>query len=104
MSDITNIRWQTELAKKYGVYGFAIYHYWFNAQQKLLEKPAEIILKNKDIDIHYMFIWDNVSWKRTRSRIKGNDWSPVYDKKQIKIVHVTKEVVAKGMVFLQGLI
>ena len=81
LSDITNIRWQTELAKKYGVYGFAIYHYWFNAQQKLLEKPAEIILKNKDIDIHYMFIWDYVSWKRTWSRIKGNDWSPVYDKK-----------------------
>ena len=75
LSDADNIRWQVELARKYGVYGFGIYHYWFNSNLKLLEKPAEILLTNKDIDIHFCFLWDNATWKRTWSNVKyANDW------------------------------
>jgi len=74
LSDVNAIRWQAELAKKYGVYGFGIYHYWFSSKLQLLQKPAELLLANKDIDIHFMFIWDNGSWKRTWSNVKGNDW------------------------------
>lgn len=72
---------QAEMATKYGVYGFGIYHYWFSQEMHLLHKPAEIILNNSDIDIHYMFIWDNGSWKRTWSNVKdfANDWAPVLD-------------------------
>lgn len=55
------IKWQAELAQKYGIYGFCIYHYWFGEKQ-LLEKPAEILLENKDIQINYCFCWANESW------------------------------------------
>lgn len=71
---------QAELAKKYGVYGFGLYHYWFSDEKNLLTAPSEIILGNKDIDIPFFFAWDNSSWKRTWSRIKGgNDWAPKVD-------------------------
>ena len=29
LSEVNTIRWQAQLAKRYGVYGFGIYHYWF---------------------------------------------------------------------------
>ena len=75
------IQWQAGLAKAYGIDGFGIYHYWFSSKQQLLTKPAEILLNNKDIDIEFMFIWDNGSWKRTWSRVKGptNDWAPLFE-------------------------
>ena len=74
-----NIKWQADLAKKYGIAGLGVYHYWFNSEQATLTKPAEIILDNQDINIPFFFAWDNASWKRTWSKIKGNDWSPLVD-------------------------
>lgn len=81
LSQKGNVAWQARLAKEYGIYGFGIYHYWFNNEQNLLTKPAEIIRDNDDIDINYCFIWDNANWKRSWSNIKvsGNDWSPIAD-------------------------
>ena len=80
LDEIDSIKEQVELAKKYGVYGFAIYHYWFDSNTRLLTKPAELILENSDVDIHYLFLWDNSSWKRTWSNVKNaNDWAPQYD-------------------------
>lgn len=74
------IRWQAQLARKYGIDGFAIYHYWFSTDQMLLQKPAEIILENQDIDLEYLFLWDNTSWCRTWSKFKhANDWVPMLD-------------------------
>ncbi len=61
LSDPNVMRWQAELAKKYGIYGFCIYHYWFNGH-KLLEKPAENLLVHKDIDIFFCFSWANENW------------------------------------------
>ena len=29
LSDIETLKWQADLANKYGVYGFCLYHYWF---------------------------------------------------------------------------
>lgn len=74
LSNAETIRWQAQLAKRYGVYGFGIYHYWFNSDLQLLQKPAELLLQNEDIDIHFMFLWDNISWVRTWGNIAGNDW------------------------------
>ncbi len=70
------LEWQISIAKKYGIYGFGLYHYWFNKDMNLLYRPADVLLANKDLDINFMFIWDNATWKRTWSNVKGyaNDW------------------------------
>lgn len=74
------IKKQAELAKKYGVYGWGIYHYWFSSEQILLDTPPNIIKDSKDIDINYFFMWDNGSWKRTWSNVKfSNSWAPLYE-------------------------
>jgi len=57
-------KWQSQLANQYGVYGFCIYHYWFKGKQ-LLEKPMEILLKHREIEIKYCICWANESWTRT---------------------------------------
>lgn len=79
LSEKENLYWQIQLAKKYGVYGFGIYHYWFSSEKQLLTRPAELILENDELDIPFFFAWDNISWKRTWSKLKGNDWSPIAD-------------------------
>lgn len=84
LSQKESVKWQAKLAKEHGVYGFAIYHYWFNNEKNLLTKPAEIIRDNKDIDINYFFTWDNCNWKRSWSNVSGNGWSPVQDQEQGK--------------------
>lgn len=56
-------KWQAALAKKYGVYGFCIYHYWFEGRQ-LLEKPMEILRDHPEIDINYCICWANETWSR----------------------------------------
>lgn len=61
LSDVNVMRWQADLAKKYGIYGFCIYHYWFNGKM-LLQKPAENLLNNKDININFCFCWANENW------------------------------------------
>ena len=81
LSKVESIKWQAEIAKKYGVDGWGIYHYWFNSNDRTLTKPAEILLENKDIDMPFFFAWDNASWKRTWSKIQGNDWAPNADEK-----------------------
>lgn len=76
-----NVEWQAKLAKEYGIYGFGIYHYWFNNEKNLLTKPVEIIYNNKNIDINFFLAWDNASWKRSWSAIEGNAWAPSVDNK-----------------------
>ena len=58
------VEWQTKLAREYNVDGFIYYHYYFNGK-KLLEKPAENLLRWKDIDQKFFFCWANHSWNRS---------------------------------------
>jgi hypothetical protein len=48
---------QIELAKSHGIYGFAIYYYWFSGKT-IFDKPLNIIYKNEN-KFHYMLIWKN---------------------------------------------
>lgn len=61
LSDIEVMRWQTQLARQYGVYGFCVYHYWFDGKL-LLEKPMENFLYEKSIDFPFCFCWANDEW------------------------------------------
>lgn len=57
-------KWQAELAREYGIYGFSIYQYWFTGKQ-LMEKPLEILLAHPEIKLRYNICWANESWTRT---------------------------------------
>lgn len=64
LSKVETLRWQADLANKYGIYGFCFYHYWFNGKL-LLEKPSQNLLGNKDIKLRFCFSWANEPWTRT---------------------------------------
>lgn len=55
---------QAALAKKYGVYGFCFYHYWFKDGKKLMEKPLEMFLQDKTIEIPFCLSWANEAFTR----------------------------------------
>jgi len=57
------MRRQAELMKMGGVYGICIHNYWFNGK-KVLEKPLNILLENRDIDIKFCINWANEPWTR----------------------------------------
>lgn len=61
--DSNTQKWQADLAKKYGIYGFCYYHYWFNGKM-LIEKPMENMLNNKNIKIPFCISWANEPWTR----------------------------------------
>lgn len=62
--DKNTIEWQSRIAKKYCIYGFCYYHYWFLGD-KILEKPAENLLKWKHIEQKFCFCWANHDWKKS---------------------------------------
>lgn len=62
-----SIRWQARLAREHSIDGFCIYHYWFEGIQ-MMEKPPEILLENKDIDIEFCFSWANHTWTKAPGR------------------------------------
>ena len=62
-SKVETIRWQAELARAHGVDAFCHYHYWFDGKQ-LLNKPTDVLLGNKDIDIQFCLTWANETWSR----------------------------------------
>ena len=59
----TTLEWQVKLAKSNGIYGFCIYHYWFNGDL-LLEKPVEMFREDKNLDINFCICWANESWTK----------------------------------------
>ena len=69
LSDVNVMVKQAQMAKKYGIYGFSYYYYWFNGR-KLMEKPLENMLNTPDVDIPFCLFWANHNW--TRSWDAGN--------------------------------
>lgn len=69
LMDKSTVEWQTGLMKKYGIYGFCYFHYWFNGR-RILERPAENLLKWKEIEQPFCFAWANATWARTWTAVK----------------------------------
>ena len=63
LTSSTIFKKQIELAKNHGIYGFAIYYYWLSGR-RLLEKPMDIFLNDKNLNFPFMLIWANHNWTR----------------------------------------
>lgn len=72
LSDVESLRWQSEIAREHGIYGFCFYHYWFN-KKLLLEKPMEMLLENKNIDIRFCISWANHNWENSWTASAGRE-------------------------------
>lgn len=59
--DNSTKHWQVDLAKKYGIYGFCMHHYWFE-DGMLLEKPMEQYLEDKTLELPFCVSWVNGHW------------------------------------------
>ena len=74
------MEWQADLMHQYGVDGMCIYHYWFKNGRKILEKPAENLLKWQGIDMPYCFCWANEAWARSWSKLEEkNVWANTFE-------------------------
>lgn len=54
---------QIDLAKKYGIYGFCFYYYWFSGK-KLMEGPLESVIKHREWDFNFTICWANENWTK----------------------------------------
>ncbi len=82
-TEIKTLEHQADMAKRYGIDGFVFYHYWFGEGKMELEKPAECLLDNEQIDTKFCFSWANQSWVRTWSKFKGNVWGEKIDDENV---------------------
>lgn len=63
LTEKSELVWQHELAREYGLAGFVYYHYWFNGKL-LLERPVEILRETPEACLKYSLCWANEPWTR----------------------------------------
>lgn len=63
LANINTLKKQINIAKKYSINGFVIYHYWFNKNKILMNKPLEYFLRN-DINFPFCISWANETWSK----------------------------------------
>lgn len=63
LSSVETIARQAQLARRHGIFGFCIHHYWFGGR-RLLETPLDLLLANPSIDLPFCLNWANENWSR----------------------------------------
>ena len=81
---------QAEMARKYGIYGFCYYHYWFNGR-RILERPFTEVFESGKPDFPFMLCWANENWTRKWDGGEHNillrqDYSEEDDRAHIKVL------------------
>lgn len=61
LTDSSVMKWQIDLARKYGIYGFCFYHYWYNGHI-IMNKPIEMMLNDKSLNFPFCICWANHEW------------------------------------------
>lgn len=82
LTDKETMLWQSRLMKKYGIDGQCFYHYYFKDGRLILERPAENLLRWKDVDMPFCFCWDHHNWVKTWSAVSGNSWADKFEKRE----------------------
>lgn len=54
---------QIDLAKQFDIYGFCYYYYWFEGK-RLLRKPMDQFLEDKNLDFPFCICWANETWSK----------------------------------------
>lgn len=83
---------QHRLAKRYGIYGFCYYYYYFNGKT-LLDLPLKTIRSTPEIPTHYCLCWANGNWTRAwygqnKEILMANTYTPEYALDFIKKAHL----------------
>ncbi len=71
LDNIETIKKQISLAQEHGIYGFCYYYYWFSGK-RLMEKPLDLFVNNKNIDFPFCLCWANENWTRTWDGCKND--------------------------------
>lgn len=74
---------QAALAVAHGIEGFCVWHYWFGGK-RLLNRPVDQVLAQKDLDFPFCLAWANEPWSRRwlgepRDVLQSQPYSPEDD-------------------------
>jgi len=86
---------QANLAKRYGLYGFCYYYYWFDGK-RLLEQPLENMLNSGKPNLPFCLCWANESWTRSwdgDENVKKNDLLIAQDYKSTNDIAVIADII-----------
>ncbi len=70
LTDVEVLRWQIDLATRFGLSGFCHYHYWFEGR-RLLERPTDLFIAHAELDFPFCLAWVNASWSRRWNGVRN---------------------------------
>lgn len=64
---------QAELARNAGIEGFCYWHYWFDEERQLLQRPFNEVLQSGSPDFPFCLAWANENWYAKSWDKSGSD-------------------------------